>query len=786
MQKPKTRVLDLVFALTFALCATAIFSEFSFLQFPRKTFLFKGDPRHKIVEVRKDFDWDKTGEDGQAVLELDLGHKVESQRTLLCTINGRPSFLVTSPKKGCLVTFPYSFLHQGNNQLSILSQREWTLRRLRIKNVYGYSKGFLSIVLALKNNRYGGLRTIKDSPLNPAWAGLFFLLTLAGAGTAGLGRLALLRRSRWLESLRWLLLGLIVLPLPVYFLSDLKIYIETQFLAFLVLAGVAISWVPVARHFRGQLKEKLLTLFRVFNRHKARNLTVILVLTASVLYTATLLPGMAGTGDTAKFQFIGKVLGVPHSPGYPLYVMLNSLFIRIPVGSVAYRANLMSAFFAVLALVLFFHLARSISKHETAAFYAALFLAFSQTFWSQAVIAEVYTLNIFFLALVLFLLAKWQDRRKDFYLYLFFLSYALSFGNHLTMITVFPALLVFILTVEAKALWKPKTIGLALGSVLLGMGQYAFLWIRGRQGAPYLEQDVSTLKALINVVTAQRFQDQMFTFSFKQVLSDRIPLFLRNLIEECSLYLVVIGIVGLVYVFLKNKKVFFLIFLALAGEAFYVLNLDIPDLICFFIPIFLLFAVLISLGVAWMFQALGRKPYLRAAGHILILVFLVSLAVSNFPKADRSHDRDSDEMLNALFENIPPYSLIINPDDYNSIQYVFYKMLVDFENKHIIQIIHYPGKNLLQEFYIQSYWKIKRDRRLWGYFLAAATSRPATFPPFENFLRDEPAMNKLMSNVYVISENLAKEILSMECSVREMALSSKHNEKQYKFFKVHF
>jgi hypothetical protein len=50
--------------------------------------------------------------------------------------------------------------------------------------------------------------------------------------------------------------------------------------------------------------------------------------TLAIAYRATLLTGI-GTGDTAKFQYIGRVLGTPHSTGHPLFILLNAVFVRL-------------------------------------------------------------------------------------------------------------------------------------------------------------------------------------------------------------------------------------------------------------------------------------------------------------------------------------------------------------------------------------------------------------------------------------------------------------------------
>src|SRR6185503_20312631 len=66
------------------------------------------------------------------------------------------------------------------------------------------------------------------------------------------------------------------------------------------------------------------------------------------VYLKTLFPGLGGGGDSAKFQYVGSVLGTPHPPGYPLYVLVSFCFAQIPFGTLAWRINAMSAFFATV------------------------------------------------------------------------------------------------------------------------------------------------------------------------------------------------------------------------------------------------------------------------------------------------------------------------------------------------------------------------------------------------------------------------------------------------------
>ena len=132
---------------------------------------------------------------------------------------------------------------------------------------------------------------------------------------------------------------------------------------------------------------------------------------AVVVYVRTLAPGLVGVLDTPMFQFIGRVLGVAHNPGYPLYVLLTFPFSYLPIGSL--RVSHQPVFGVAgrdrrRADVL---LARRLGCRRLVALVAALGLAFGEVFWSQAVIAEVYTLHAAIVAGVLLALMVWAANR---------------------------------------------------------------------------------------------------------------------------------------------------------------------------------------------------------------------------------------------------------------------------------------------------------------------------------------------------------------------------------------
>ncbi|HRU39848.1 MAG TPA: DUF2723 domain-containing protein, partial [Candidatus Goldiibacteriota bacterium] len=64
------------------------------------------------------------------------------------------------------------------------------------------------------------------------------------------------------------------------------------------------------------------------------------------------------TGDSGQVAAAAATLGISHPPGYPLYSLFGKVFSILPAGDIAFRLNIMSAFFMSLFVALFFLAAR--------------------------------------------------------------------------------------------------------------------------------------------------------------------------------------------------------------------------------------------------------------------------------------------------------------------------------------------------------------------------------------------------------------------------------------------
>jgi hypothetical protein len=196
-------------------------------------------------------------------------------------------------------------------------------------------------------------------------------------------------------------------------------------------------------------------------------------LAALALYFVTLAPSVL-EADSGEFQFVPWLPGIAHPTGYPLYILLGWLWTHsLPVGDVAWRMNLLSAVLAAAAVGLTYAVARRMAvaalpdappgSQMVAAVLAAATFALGHTFWSQAIIAEVYALHALFVAAILWLALKRAHSALA-------LAFGLGLTHHRTTILLLPALFFWFYRAGdlRKITWgKSGRYGLLVGAPLL-------------------------------------------------------------------------------------------------------------------------------------------------------------------------------------------------------------------------------------------------------------------------------------------------------------------------------
>jgi hypothetical protein len=404
-------------------------------------------------------------------------------------------------------------------------------------------------------------------------------------------------------------------------------------------------------------------------------------LLAFAVYVQTLLPSV-GWGDIARFQYVARVWGIPHRFGYPLYIALSRLFGYLPVGDLAYRVNLLSAVSAALAAVMVVFIVMRLVDDWVAAASAALSFAFSRALWGQAVVAEVYALNAFLIGAVVLILLAWHQTQKIGLLYLGIGLYALSFGNHMTVVTLIPAVVYWILVTDYRVLLDLRKVAILAGLMLLGALQYLYVIVRAHQQPLLNELGPFSWRGWIHWMTRNRFQGQFFGYTLSDQV-DRLRIYLELLEKQFFRWGYILGWIGAWERLKADLKSF--VFLALVAVGVYVFGMNYGGVTfrIYLVPSYLIFAVFLGCGLSalrrWLAGLLhGRRRWLArpliAGLATVVLVMPLYPLWQNWAEVDQSENTYYRDMAQRFIAQASPDFVLVDSephyDDLEAILYV--------------------------------------------------------------------------------------------------------------------
>lgn len=352
-----------------------------------------------------------------------------------------------------------------------------------------------------------------------------------------------------------------------------------------------------------------------------------------------------GQADTFEFQVVAPTLGIAHPTGYPLFILLGKLFSLLPIGSVAWRVNLTSAVAAIATLAILYRLALRITLQPLVAMLVVLALAFSRVFWSQAIVAEVYTLNLFFVSTVLLLL--WQllreETRPSTVSWLAFLL-GLSLTNHLTTVLLLPAVALALLSVRSRL--DGRQWARAVGLFLLGLSVYAYIPLRwpALHGGRWMKVD-----EFLAYITARPFSGALQWGLLAS--SRRYALVGWLLLEPFGWAGVALAVVGLAWLATRHLPFALLTGVTFLLYALYGVVYLVGDIAVFMLPAHLLMALWMVTGLSAM---LGTARHLPAWSPCLLLALFALFPLSriwlNLEAVDQSRRNQAELWGRAVLE----------------------------------------------------------------------------------------------------------------------------------------
>ncbi len=408
------------------------------------------------------------------------------------------------------------------------------------------------------------------------------------------------------------------------------------------------------------------------------------------------------SGDSGELVTACSVLGIAHPPGYPLYVLLGKIFtLLIPFGNIAYRINLMSAFFGAFTCGMVYLIVRSpksevrsqTTRHWTldighwTAVICALALAFSNPLWSQSIMAEVYSLNAFFSIVIIYLLLT------TYHLLLVAFLFGLGLGNHHTLILLLPGIVYLMAvngrrkTVDGKSNFAnllPSTFYLLL-AFLLGFSVYLFMIVRSQQNPIADWDNPENLTNFFRVVFRTGYGGILhleekggllirpLTLLFSQLFE-----YIKNGASAFTIFGFLLGVFGLAVQYKKEKKYFWFLFLIfiITGPFFIFLankpvNNFTNDLLePFYIPSVIIFAVWIGYAI----KIISEKFSLF---YIPVFGIILFQFMSNLPKNNLRYNLLANDVGKNILKTVPDNSMLFLDKSDESVFVLAYQKIVE-------------------------------------------------------------------------------------------------------------
>ena len=392
-----------------------------------------------------------------------------------------------------------------------------------------------------------------------------------------------------------------------------------------------------------------------------------------VLYLKTLAPTVLYLQgpkllDAVMLQMQVSVLGITHPTGYPTYLMLTHLFTYLPFGDPAYRVNLASAVYAALAVVAVYMAGLLLGRRVVAAASGALAFGFGTALWSQAVIAEVYTLNALLVSVTIVVLLLWREYRKDRYLLLSAFLVGLCLTNHITSGLLLPASLLLVALVDRRRLVDLRLVLKGAGLFLLGLTPYLYLPVRAAMDPPMEANNPTTFGRFWYVVSGGNLTGSFFSFGPSE-LPARMIFYWEHLLDNMPFLVVMVALTGAVIMLLKDRAVGIFLGFLFCGWLFYAVENDIPDIDLYFIPTYLVLSLWAAAGFGTLLDEVESlvSGFPRVTKGVILgvlwamLLVLPLLGVSEtYAKVDMSDAYRGRKEIEAVADNAAPNATILH------------------------------------------------------------------------------------------------------------------------------
>ena len=356
--------------------------------------------------------------------------------------------------------------------------------------------------------------------------------------------------------------------------------------------------------------------------------------------------------DSGEFIATSYILGIPHPPGTPLYVIIGRLFSILPFGNVNLMVNWLSSLSSALTALFTFlvtvrlvrlcqtraHLAQERTTSDeiiawTAGAAAAFFCAFSNTFWESAIEAEVYALSSMVQIASIYLALRWWEELGndggDGRLLLAWYLMCLCIGIHLGTFLVAPAVVLLALMVNHRSIFNVKFIAMAALLLVFGVSVHYYLMVRAALNPAINEGDPETWDAMMYLLQRKQYGSRPMFPRSADLWAFQVPMFTGYFLDQYKLWKaqnalpavipLALGLYGAGMQFVREKKTFLMMFVLFGVTSFGLImylnftDREVRERDYFFTSAFHFFAIWIGMGTGFVVELIrdalrGKAP----------------------------------------------------------------------------------------------------------------------------------------------------------------------------------
>lgn len=464
---------------------------------------------------------------------------------------------------------------------------------------------------------------------------------------------------------------------------------------------------------------------------------ILAVVIPFAVYLATLAPSVTFF-DSGEFLTATASLGSAHSPGYPLFLMYAKAFTWLPIGSIAFRINVATAFSSSLACLGVYLLTLRLVRDEplvpdapfsrfaagTAALATACLFAVTPRLWLQSNHDKPYPLLAFVCAVIFHLLLCWRDhyeraQESPAHIYAATFLAGMAMGLHQTVVLLLPCWFLLIVLADWRLVGRGKELVLATAFALFGFSVQLYLPLRATRNPLLNWGDTKTAGQFLWHFLRRGYPPEPHQRN-GELLWAQLTAF--NPLREFSLLGVLLLLAALVFLWQRRRDLVLAYLAAVAAFLAVIAGyFDTPSEMIFlteefFTPLYLLTAVLVGVGLyrlvlrgvrlARLPQEYGPREYGLLA--LMLFVLPLGLCAANYYENDQHDNYIAFDYATNSLRSLPHNAVLFTWGDSGAFP-LWYLQGVE-RMREDVALPHTP--HLVFDWYLESLPTLFRDGRL--------------------------------------------------------------------------